>query len=115
MKVEIHGLELHGTHGVNTAERRDGQPFLFDVTLEVREPPEDAIDATVDYRAVRDCVREVSDARAFHLLEALAAAVADAIVARFAVESVDVRVRKPGIAWAEWTGATASRPRRSSR
>jgi len=53
--------------------------------------------------------REVSDARAFHLLETLAAAVADAILARFAVESVSVRVRKPGIAWAEWTGVTASR------
>ena len=68
MKIEIHGLELHGTHGVNSAERRDGQTFLFDVTLEVPEPAEDVIEATVDYRAVRDCVREVSDARAFHLL-----------------------------------------------
>jgi dihydroneopterin aldolase len=109
MIVEIHGLELHGKHGVNEGERRDGQTFLFDVTLEVAEPAEDTIGATVDYRAVRDCVREVSDAQAFHLLETLAAAVADTVVARFAVESVSVRVRKPGIAWAEWTGVTATR------
>ncbi len=113
MKVEIHGLELHGFHGVNEDERRDGQAFLFDVTLEVAEPRVDAIDATVDYRAVRDCVREVSDAIAYRLLETLAAAVADAIVARFPVESAAVRVRKPGIAWAEWTGVTASRSRAS--
>lgn len=113
MKVEIHGLELHGFHGVNEEERRDGQTFLFDVTLEVQEPAADTIDATVDYRAVRDCVRDISDAQAFRLLETLAAAVADAIVARFPVDEAEVRVRKPGIAWAEWTGVTASRSRAS--
>jgi dihydroneopterin aldolase len=111
--VEIHGLEVFGRHGVGDAERREGQSFLFDVTLELAEPHEDAIDATVDYRAVRDAVREVSEANAYKLLEWLAAATADAIVARFAVESATVRVRKPGIAWAEWTAATASRARRS--
>jgi dihydroneopterin aldolase len=111
--VEIHGLEVFGRHGVGEAERRDGQSFLFDVTLELAEPREDAIDATVDYRAVRDAVRELSDATAHKLLESLAAATADAIVTRFAVDSATVRVRKPGIAWAEWTAATASRARRS--
>lgn len=113
MIVEIHGLEIHGRHGVNEDERRDGQTFLFDVTLEVTEPSDDSINATVDYRAVRDCVRDISDGRAFQLLETLAVAVADAVVARFDVVSVDVRVRKPGIAWAEWTGVTASRSRAS--
>ena len=113
MKVEIHGLELHGFHGVNEDERSEGQTFLFDVTLEVQEPVADTIDATVDYRAVRDCVLEVSDAQAFRLLETLAAATADAIVGRFPVEAVEVRVRKPGIAWAEWAGVTASRSRAS--
>jgi dihydroneopterin aldolase len=79
----------------------------------VQEPAADTIDATVDYRAVRDCVREVSEGNAFHLLETLAAATADAIVTRFPVDEVEVRVRKPGIAWAEWTGVTASRSRAS--
>ncbi len=115
MIVEIHGLEVVGRHGVGEDERRDGQPFLFDVTLEVGEPDADAIDATVDYRAVRDTVRELSDARSYKLLESLAGAAADAIVTRFAVDSVTVRVRKPGIAWADWTAATASRARSSSR
>lgn len=115
MIVEIHGLEVFGRHGVGEAERRDGQSFLFDVTLELAEPREDAVDATVDYRAVRDTVRELSDARSYNLLESLAAAAADAIVARYAVDSATVRVRKPGVAWAEWTAATASRARPSSR
>jgi dihydroneopterin aldolase len=115
MIVEIHGLEVFGRHGVGEGERRDGQSFLFDVTLDVPEPAEDDLGATVDYRAVRDTVREVSDAAAYKLLESLAAAAAEAIVARFALASVTVRVRKPGVAWAEWTAATASRARSSSR
>ncbi len=115
MIVEIHGLEVFGRHGVGEAERRDGQPFLFDVTLDLAAPTEDAIDATVDYRAVRDSIRELSDAGSYKLLESLAAAAADAIVSRFAVDSVTVRVRKPGVAWASWTAATASRARSSSR
>jgi dihydroneopterin aldolase len=113
--VEIHGLEVVGRHGVGEAERRDGQLFLFDVTLEVAEPAEDAIDATVDYRAVRDTVRALSGARSYKLLESLAGAAADAIFAGFAVDSVTVRVRKPGVAWSDWTAATASRSRSSSR
>jgi dihydroneopterin aldolase len=110
MIVEVHGLELFGRHGVNDDERRDGQTFLFDVTLEIAEPKEDAIQATVDYRRVRDIVREVSDAASYRLLETLAAAAADALIAELPVTRVRVRVRKPGIAWADWTGVTCERP-----
>jgi 7,8-dihydroneopterin aldolase/epimerase/oxygenase len=108
--VEIHGLEVFGHHGAGAEERRRGQTFLFDVTLDVREPAADELDATVDYRAVRDTIRDMSETQVHKLLESLAAAAAEAIVARFDIHSVSVRVRKPGISWAEWTAATASRP-----
>ena len=110
MIVEIHGLEIVGRHGVGEAERRDGQQFLFDVTLEIAEPKEDAIEATIDYRLVRDIVRGVNDAEGYRLLETLAAALADALNAELRVKRVRVTVRKPGIAWAEWTGVTCERP-----
>jgi dihydroneopterin aldolase len=110
MIVEVHGLELFGRHGVGEDERRDGQTFLVDVELDVDEPREDAIEATVDYRQVRDVARAVSDARSYRLLETLAAAIAEALVDGLPVERVQVRVRKPGVAWAEWTAATAVRP-----
>jgi 7,8-dihydroneopterin aldolase/epimerase/oxygenase len=109
MIVEIHGLEIFGRHGVNDDERRDGQTFLFDITAVIAEPVEDTIDATVDYRRLRDIVREVSDAGSYRLLETVAGAVADAIVAELPVERVQVRIRKPGVAWAEWTGVTSER------
>jgi dihydroneopterin aldolase len=110
MIVEVHGLELFGRHGVNDDERRNGQTFLFDVTLEIAEPEEDAIEATIDYRLVRDIVRAVNDAESYRLLETLAAAVADRLNAELRVQRVRVSVRKPGIAWAEWTGVTCERP-----
>jgi dihydroneopterin aldolase len=110
MIVEVHGLELFGRHGVGEDERRDGQTFLVDVTFEVAEPASDTIDATVDYRRVRDVVRAVSDERSYTLLETLAGAAADALVAEEGIERVRVRVRKPGIAWADWTAVTCERP-----
>ena len=110
MIVEVHGLELFGRHGVNDDERRDGQTFLFDVMLEVNEPKEDTIDATVDYRKVRDIISSVNEAESYRLLETLAAAAADALNAELPVKKVRVSVRKPGVAWAEWTGVTCERP-----
>jgi 7,8-dihydroneopterin aldolase/epimerase/oxygenase len=111
--IEIHGLEIFGRHGAGEEERAQGQSFLVDVTLEVAEPARDELEATLDYRAVRDIVREVSSSHTYTLLESLAIAAADAIVKRHAVDAVTVRVRKPGIAWADWTAASASRERSS--
>ena len=110
MIVEVHGLELFGRHGVNDDERRDGQTFIFDVWLEINQPREDAIDATVDYRRVRDIVKSVNEAKSYRLLETLAAAAADALNAELPLRKVRVSVRKPGVAWAEWTGVTCERP-----
>jgi len=110
MIVEVHGLELFGRHGVNDDERRDGQTFLFDVTVEIAEPKEDAIDETMDYRLVRDIVRGINEAESYRLLETLAATAADALNAALPVKRVRVSVRKPGVAWAEWTGVTCERP-----
>jgi dihydroneopterin aldolase len=98
LTVELHGLEIAGRHGVLDEERREGRTFLYDVWLDVPDDAlSDRIEDAVDYRDVAACVREISDGRAFHLLEALAAAVADALVERFPVERARIRVRKPGL------------------
>jgi dihydroneopterin aldolase len=110
MILELRGLELHGYHGVDEEERRHGQTFFVDVTLDVAEPGEDSVDATYDYRRARDLVRAVNDRTSYRLLETLAAAVADALEAEPGVERVSVRIRKPGVDWAEWTGASVERP-----
>ena len=96
MIVELEGLEIFGRHGVLEEERRDGQSFLYDISLDVSEAAlSDRLEDAVDYRDVAACVKEISDGRQFQLIEALAGAVADAIAERFPVEHVRVRVRKP--------------------
>jgi 7,8-dihydroneopterin aldolase/epimerase/oxygenase len=98
MTIELDGILIHGFHGALDWERERGQNFLFDVELEVGDAgSSDKLEDAVDYRDVAACVKEVSDARAYHLLEALATAVADELVARFPVERVSVRVRKPDV------------------
>jgi dihydroneopterin aldolase len=97
--IELAGLELHGYHGVNPEERRDGQLFVFDLWLDVPDGTgvSDRIEDTVDYRAVAALVREISGGRTFQLLEALAATIADELLARFPVDGARVRVCKPGV------------------
>ncbi len=111
--VELSGLEVFGYHGVEESERRHGQQFLFDIRMEVGEAGlSDRIEDAVDYRAVAARVREVSDSHSFNLLEALAAAVADALVAGFPLERVTVRVRKrPAGLRVEFSAATVERER----
>ena len=81
-------------------EREHGQRFLVDVRLDPvveRAAETDEIRDAVDYRDVVSIVREISDARAFHLLEAFAAALADALLARLPLTWVEVTVRKPDV------------------
>ena len=96
--VELRGLRVFGRHGVREHEQRDGQDFLFDVDLEVGERgASDRLEDAVDYSAVARTVQELSDARRYDLLEALATAVADELLRRFTADRVVVRVTKPEV------------------
>jgi 7,8-dihydroneopterin aldolase/epimerase/oxygenase len=114
MKVELHGLHLFGYHGVEADEQALGQPFLYDVELEVGDRgANDVLAEALDYTQVAQAIRELNKQR-FDLLEALASAVADMLMERFAPESVRVRVRKtqvrPAGLTVEWSAVTVERP-----
>jgi dihydroneopterin aldolase len=111
--VELAGLEIPGRHGVEDRERESEQPFLYDVELELAEPDVDDIAHTADYREVAALVREVSEHEGFTLIESLAAAVADALLERFAAETVRVRVRKPEVRLGVPVDYTAAKVERS--
>ncbi len=96
--VELHDLRVPGRHGVLEHERESDREFLYDIAFDVSDAAlSDRIEDAVDYRDVAQCVREVSEGRRYHLIEALAAATAEAIVGRFPVEWVRVKVRKPNL------------------
>jgi len=100
MRIELTAIELHGFHGVLEHERSEGQRFLVDVELDftdTKAATSDRIEDAIDYRDVVAAVVEVSDSRAYHLLEALAYALAQTLHARFPVERTCVRVRKPDV------------------
>jgi len=98
ISVHVQDLRLQGRHGVGEEERARGQDFVFDVELDVgRRGTSDRLDDAVDYVEVARTVQEVSDARSYALLEALATAVADELERRFAPERLRVRVRKPEV------------------
>lgn len=111
--VELSGLEVFGRHGV-LPEERTGQTFLYDIEIETSDAAlSDRIEDAVDYREVAELVHVLSDGKRYNLLEPLAAAIADMLVARFDARRVKVRVRKPtpyGIA-AAWAAATVERQR----
>ena len=96
--LRIQNLTFYGYHGVDAEERRLGGKFSLDVELYLDLRPagtSDDLTKTVDYKAVYDLVRQVHDGKHYQLLEALAEAVAAAILAEFAVEEVAVTVAKP--------------------
>lgn len=100
MTIELSSLVVFGHHGYLEEERRLGQRFLVDLWADVDEgaATSDRIEDTVDYRHLAAVVREVFAGPERLLLEGLAGAVADGILARFeTVEHVRVRVRKPDV------------------
>jgi len=112
--VEVRDLHVFGRHGVHEGERERGQDFLFDVELGVgARGTTDRLEDAVDYVAVAQTVRDVSDAKQYALLEALAAAVADELELRFSPSRVRVTARKPEVRPAGLAGTvavTATRP-----
>lgn len=97
-RIEIRDLRATGVHGVLEEERRDPQPFSvdLDVWLDVSAAARsDSLTDTADYGALIELAARAVAETSFQLLEALAAAVADAVLAADSrVERVAVTVRK---------------------
>jgi dihydroneopterin aldolase len=100
MKIELQGLVVFGHHGYLEEERRLGQRFLVDLWADLDESAtaSDRLEDSVDYRRLADVVQDVFGGPSLLLLERLAGAVADEVMARFpSVDRVRVRVRKPDV------------------
>ncbi|MEN6389026.1 MAG: dihydroneopterin aldolase [Syntrophomonas sp.] len=97
-KIAAKGMRFHACHGVSPQEKQSPQPFIVDVELSLdltRACRSDHIEDTVDYGAVFNCVQNIVEGPSFNLLEALAQAIADRLLADFEIEAVKVRVKKP--------------------
>jgi dihydroneopterin aldolase len=98
MLIEVRDLEVFAHHGVFEHERRDGQTFLVDLTLEPlsdRAGKTDRLEDAVDYGAVCDRVVELVQGGPYDLIERLATVVADDLLELFPLAVARVTVHKP--------------------
>lgn len=97
--IHIQGLKLFAYHGVNPEEKRDGQPFILDISLGAdlsRARRSDQLGDTVNYAAVVKAVRAAFTETSYDLIERAAQAVCDAVLEGFPpVEEVRVLLKKP--------------------
>jgi dihydroneopterin aldolase len=97
-RITLVGMQFMGRHGVSDEERAEPQPFEVDLGLRLdlsRPAATDQLADTINYSTLFDLARQIVEERSFHLLEALAGAIADAVLAAHPVDDVEVRVRKP--------------------
>jgi dihydroneopterin aldolase len=97
-RITLVGMQFMGRHGVSAEERAEPQPIEVDLALRLdlsRPAATDELADTINYSTLFDLARAIVEERSFHLLEALAAAIADAVLAAHPVDDVEVRVRKP--------------------
>ena len=114
--ISVRNLEFEGRHGVYAEERATFRRFQVDV--ELRADVADAIGSdrlvdTVDYHAVSAIVEEMGRTQTFHLLEALAGAMAQAIAERWPKVGITLEVRKlnpPCPGNPSWTAFRLERP-----
>jgi dihydroneopterin aldolase len=114
--ISVGGIEVTGYHGATEAERRTGCRLRIDVQVIVAAPTRDALDDTLDYRAIERTVLDVNRCSQFNLIESLASAVAGQLLERHPeVERATVAVSKRnpvGMGRGVLPGVTATRTRR---
>ncbi len=96
--IQLSGIRYYGYTGYLEEERTLGQWFEVDVTLWVDLSPagaSDRIEDTLDYRGTIASIQQIIETSKFSLIERLAAAIAEAILAPELVQQVKVRLSKP--------------------
>lgn len=99
-RIILDAMRFSGTHGVYEEEQTRPQPFDVDVELSLNLQPaglSDDLSRTIDYGRVFETCRQIVESTRFHLLEALAEAIAHELLAGFPADEVTVRIRKPEV------------------
>ena len=97
--VFIEQLQVDALIGIYDWERRIRQPLWFDIEMafDNRVPAaSDAIQDTLDYKAVSKRVVAYVQSSGFGLVETLAERVAELILSEFPVRRVQLKLSKPG-------------------
>ncbi|HWL61124.1 MAG TPA: 2-amino-4-hydroxy-6-hydroxymethyldihydropteridine diphosphokinase [Microbacteriaceae bacterium] len=97
-QLTLTGLTGHGHHGVFPEERRDGQPFVVDVTVYLdlgRAGAGDVLADTIHYGELAVEIVAAIERDPVDLIETLAERIAAVVLAHASAAAVDVTVHKP--------------------
>jgi len=97
-RITLTGLELYGHHGVYPHEKRDGQPFILDITIWLdltAAAAADDLTRTVNYGELAEVAAGVVAGPPRDLIETVAAEIADEVMRRYPVHATEVTVHKP--------------------
>lgn len=97
-RITVRGMLFLARHGVTLEERMEPQPFEVDVELQrdlTAAARSDELADTIDYSEIFSLVARIVEGESFRLIEALAGAIADAVLLATDASAVEVRVRKP--------------------
>jgi len=96
--ILLEGIQIPAALGVTAAERRMRRPVTLDleVATDLRAAGRsDQIRQTIHYERIFAVVEDVAGNHPHRLVESLGERIAEAVLAKFDVESVTVTVRKP--------------------
>ncbi len=97
--IRIKNAQIYAYHGVASDEQKLGGKFEVDVDMRCdlsQAISSDSLTQTVDYEAVYSMILKSVTSKKYHLLEALANAIAGSLLDSFLlVTEVTVRIRKP--------------------
>ncbi len=115
-RILIGDLLVRCIIGVGEEERREKQDVVINLSLSTdlsKAGRSDNFDDTVDYRDLKKRIVNMAEQSTYHLVEALAEAVADICLVHPAISQVQVRVDKPGaLRFARSGGVEITRDRR---
>ncbi|MFY0546309.1 dihydroneopterin aldolase [Brevibacillus sp. H7] len=97
-KIYFNRMSFYGYHGVFEAEAQLGQRFFVDLEMSLdlsKAGESDDLNDTVNYADIFTHVQQIVEGERYKLVEALAARIADQLLAAFPIAEVKVRVTKP--------------------
>lgn len=98
-RIALTGLECFGYHGVFEEEKRQGQPFIVDLTCWLnfhRAAVTDDLNLTVNYGELAELAHGIVTGPPRDLIETVAVEIADAAMAAFEpLFAIEVTIHKP--------------------
>lgn len=98
-KIILKNMKFFAYHGVLEEERLNGQYFFVDTVMSVdlkQAGKTDELGDTVDYSAVYNIIKDITENNKFRLIECLADNISREIMSRYKnIKEILVHVRKP--------------------